>query len=131
MPKHAVTVRRHWGEETPDWVAELASECDARGSQEAVGKAIGYSASVVNQVLQNKYKGALDKVAHAVRGALMGATVACPVAGTLRRDLCLKEQDMPLHSGDPGRADFWRACRSGCPHSRLKQEFFPERKAES
>ena len=131
MADAGLTVLECWGAVSPDWVCELANEVDARGSQEAVGKLIGYSAAVVNQVLHNAYGvagkgGNLGKVEQAVRGALMGATVVCPaIGGALRRDLCLKEQATPLHSGDPARAKFWRACRSGCPHSRLKREFFP------
>jgi hypothetical protein len=57
---------------TEAWLERLRAEC-GRISQSKVSVVIGYSPAVVNQVLKGSYK--------AVEGALMGATVKCPVLG--------------------------------------------------
>lgn len=49
----------------------------------------------------------------------MHATVACPVAGELRMHHCLQNQRMPFAATNPQRVRLYRACRAGCPHSRL------------
>lgn len=108
----------YW-KDTPVWVLALAEECDARKSQAKVGLRIGYSAAVVNQVLSHSYKGDLSKVEAAVRGAFMGETVECPVVGPIGRDRCLSHQRAPLAATNPQRVRLYRACRNGCPHSRL------------
>ena len=40
-------------------VESLRSYCDELGSQSAVSKKIGYSAAVISQYLQNKYRGSV------------------------------------------------------------------------
>lgn len=107
-----------WGEAIPDWVTALAEACD-RESQNAVAKRLDYSAAAVSTVIGNKYGGALTAVEQAVRGALMSATVACPVMGELPADACNSHQRAPWAPHNPQRIKFYRACRSGCPHSRL------------
>lgn len=106
-----------WGD-PPDWVVILAEECSARG-QSAVAKAIGYSPATVSYVLANKYAGGIERVAEKVRGALMGAWVTCPILGEIGRDRCLDEQKMPRSAASSIRSKLYRACRSGCPHSRI------------
>lgn len=107
-----------WGESLPDWVLALASECD-RTSQNTASKRIDYSSAAVSQVINGKYNGDLRAVEQAVRGALMAAIVACPVVGDLAADTCLSHQKTPWAPHNPQRIAFWRACRSGCPHSRI------------
>ena len=46
--------KQYWGDDVPDWVMRLAEQCMA-SSQNQVAKNLGYSASVVNQVLRHKY----------------------------------------------------------------------------
>lgn len=101
----------------PDWIMVTAEECD-RTSQRAVAARIGYSAGAVCQVLANKYKAPTDNIELAVRGAYLSATVACPVLGDLATDRCLEHQKMPWASS-PLRLRLYKACRAGCPHSRI------------
>ena len=106
--------RRAWGE-PPDWIAALARESD-RGTQREVATRIGYSPAVVNQVLGRSYPGDYASVEAAVRGALMGAVVICPVYGEIGRDACLRNQKMPKGpTGDPARRALRHACPA-CPH---------------
>jgi len=107
-----------WGQ-LPDWVRALAEEC-GRTTQSAAAKRIRYSPSVVNQVLGNSYAGDILKVEEAVRGALLGARVTCPVLGDIKTTRCHEEQGKQLSSSSPMRVKLYRACRSGCPHSRIK-----------
>ncbi|MDA8230375.1 MAG: transcriptional regulator [Magnetospirillum sp.] len=110
-------VKAAWGESMPDWVDALGRACD-QASQSAVAKRIGYSAAAVSFVINAKYTGDLTAVEQAVRGALMAATVACPLVGELATDACLAHQRAAWAPHNPQRIAFYRACRSGCPHSR-------------
>ena len=108
----------HW-QGAPEWVMQLAAEAD-RTTLTAAAARIGYSVGLVSQVIRAKYPGDLEKVEIAVRGALMGETVGCPVLGEIGRDRCLHEQGMPRAATSAIRARLYHACRSGCPHSRIK-----------
>lgn len=110
--------KESWGT-PPAWVLALAEECDARKSQAKVARRIGYSPTTVNQVISRTYKGDLAAVEAAVRGAFLGERVDCPVLGPLPRDRCLNHQRQPLIATNPERVRLYRACRNGCPHSRL------------
>ncbi len=105
----------------PDWVAELATLADREGLGGAE-KRIGYSRSAISTVINGKYAGDLGRVEEMVRGALMAATVECPVLGEIGRDRCLSEQDEPFRATSAFRAQLYHACRSGCPHSRKKDK---------
>ena len=106
-----------WGE-LPDWVIILAEAC-ARSSQSAVAKRIGYSAATVSQILSNGYRGDVSRVEQMVRGALMSETVECPALGDIARNVCLGWQAKPYAATSSHRVAMYRACRDGCPHSRL------------
>lgn len=108
-----------WGPAMPDEVRELARYVDQHTGV-AAAKAIGYSAAVVSHMLAGHYTGDQDAVFAKIRGALMGEVVNCPVLGELGRDRCLTEQKKPFATSNAARARVYRACRSGCPHSRLK-----------
>lgn len=108
-----------WGEGMPDEVRELARYVDQHTGV-AAAKAIGYSGAVVSHMLVGRYTGDQDAVFAKIRGALMGEVVICPVLGELGRDRCLTEQKKPFATSNAARARVFRACRSGCPHSRLK-----------
>lgn len=110
-----------WGS-PPDWVQELALLADREGLAKA-GSRIGYSGSVVSQAINNRYdKGDLTRVEEAVRGALMGLEVECPVLGPIGRNICLEEQKQPFRATSRHRAQLYHACRGGCPHSKLKDQ---------
>lgn len=116
------TVEMCWPAPAPDWVRVLAERCDATGSQREVAKTVGYSPAVVSHILRNSYTGNLANVEARVRGALLGETVACPVLGEISRDACLDEQKRPFSTGSGLRVRLHRACRSGCPNSRLGRD---------
>lgn len=79
--------RASWGGDAPDWVLRLAEACD-QTSQSKVAARIDRSASVVSQVLRNRYPGNVGAVEEMVRGALMQAVVTCPALGTIPADEC-------------------------------------------
>lgn len=114
--------RAAWGEAMPEWIAELAAACDA-ASQSKVARRVGYSASVISQVLGRTYRGSLETVEQKVLGVLMNKTLICPVMGEIRRSLCVDNQ-RKARAGMMGsssmRARLHKACRDGgCGHSRL------------
>lgn len=112
--------RAAYGDALPDWVEELAIEA-TNTSAVSAAKKIGYSAGLISHVFSNRYKGDLIAVEQKVRGALMGMTVICPILGEIGRDLCLDNQKKPFSATSSIRSKLYRACRSGCPHSRLKE----------
>jgi hypothetical protein len=113
-----------WGNPTPDWVQALATEAD-RVTATRAAKNIGYSAAVLSHVFANNYKGDMDAVEQKVRGALLGATVTCPVYAEIGRDQCLDLQKVapPFSSEASGRC--YRSCRGmgapKCPNSRIPE----------
>ncbi len=109
-----------WGADMPEWVRELAEYCDRKGSQRAAAEAIGYSVAVVCNVLRRQYGGDMAKVEIAVRGGIMRETVSCPVLGDITKNVCLKNQALPFAITNSQRIRIYRACRSECPHSRIK-----------
>ena len=109
-----------WEDQTPDCVMALAIACD-KSTQNRVAGRIGYSAAVVSNVLKAKYSGDLKAVEGAVKGALMNETVVCPVVGDLSRQACGEHQRRPWAPHNPQRIQFFKACRGGCPHSRINQ----------
>ncbi|WP_142850831.1 transcriptional regulator [Telmatospirillum sp. J64-1] len=110
-----------WGEALPQWVQVLAEHCDAT-SQARTAKRIGYSGAVVSHVLKNVYPGDIAKVELAVRGALMAATVNCPVLGDLPTNECLEHQRRKFAATNHVRVRLYRSCHGGCPHSQKGKE---------
>ncbi|TFF20514.1 transcriptional regulator [Jiella endophytica] len=106
-----------WGNSRPDWIIELARLADAEGLSGAE-KRVGRAASTLSQTLSNTYRGDVGKIEERVRGALMALTVECPVLGEIGRDRCLDEQGKDFVATSAMRAQLYRACRSGCPHSK-------------
>jgi hypothetical protein len=103
-------------EQDDDWIDALRHECD-RTSQDQAGHLIGYSDSVVSQVLRGVYRGDLKRVEEAVRGALLGATVECPVIGDIPRNRCLDHQRRArdIAATNPLRVQLAKACPT-CPN---------------
>lgn len=112
--------REAWGE-PPAEVIALAREANRTTSAKAA-KRIGYSGAVVSHLLANRYPGDIEKVKGKIRGALMSETVMCPVLGEIGTDRCLDEQGKKFTGASSVRARLYRACRSGCPHSRIKED---------
>ncbi|OBS10816.1 hypothetical protein [Acidihalobacter prosperus] len=92
-----------------DWIEVLREACADRG-QRAVSTEIDYSTSVISQVLNGLYKGDLTRVQAAVEGALMGATVSCPVIGEMPRQRCIEYQRSPYAPTNPMRVQLFRTC---------------------
>jgi hypothetical protein len=104
-----------WNGMAPEWVRALAAAC-AGTTQAAIGRRLGYSASVVNQVIRGNYKGDLARVEAAVRGAFMSECVICPVLGEIGRDVCLAHQRRGFDATSSVRAQLYHACRKPCVH---------------
>lgn len=112
--------RAAWGNPAPDWIETIARKCMEMPQARVAGR-VGYSPAVVSQLLRNRYKGNLAALEDVVRGAWMGATVTCPVVGTMRSDVCRdwqrKAKDFaPTNSN---RARMYWACAS-CPAARRR-----------
>jgi len=111
-----------------DWTAILRSACDAT-SQARVGRRLrdaggdSYpSDSVVSQVLAGKYPGRTERLRALVEGVYGGVVVACPMLGNLPLHECIGHQVRPFATTNPQRVALYRACRGGCPHSRLEEQ---------
>lgn len=117
-PDFHARARNGWGT-PPDWIITLADAC-AADTQAGVARKLGVSGSRLSQALARTYPGDMAKLEEIVRGALMGATVNCPVLGEIGRDRCLAEQAKPFTVSSSVRTRLYRACRSGCPHARGK-----------
>lgn len=103
-----------------DWIVVLRSAC-RRETQAAVARRLGVSPTMVNQALKGVYRGDLEGLQSRVEGALMGQHVICPVLGQLPRNECMDHQARPFATTNPLRLRMYRACRAGCPHSRLRE----------
>ncbi len=112
-------IREGWGENPPSWIVALADACTRTNASE-VAKRLDYSTAVISSVLLGSYRGSLAKVEAKVCGAFMGAVVECPVLGEIERDRCETEQGRKFFGTSANRARIYRACRGGCPNSRLK-----------
>lgn len=100
----------------PDWLATLRSHAKAHSQRQAADD-IGYSGTVVNQVLKGIYTGDLKAVQAKVEGALMGAMVECPVIGELPRNRCVEHQGRKFAATNPLRVTLSQACPK-CPNRR-------------
>ncbi len=111
-------------ENPEEWLAALKTAC-ADTSQAAVARQLGVSASMINQALKGAYKGDLSRLKTLVEGRLLNQTVACPVAGDIPKQKCLEHQgrNSRMATVNPLFSRLYRACRSGCPHSKLPKEY--------
>ncbi|MEY9358982.1 hypothetical protein ABH994_001703 [Bradyrhizobium yuanmingense] len=115
--------RAAWGDPAPDWIQALAEEAD-RITATRAAKNIGYSAAVLSHVFAKNYKGDMGAVEQKVRGALLGATVMCPVYGEMGRDQCLDFQKVVPPFSSEASSRCYRTCRglggiAKCPNSRI------------
>jgi hypothetical protein len=105
-----------------DWIAVLRDACEQRG-QKRVAAEVGYSPAVISRVLKGNYTGRADLVKERVESVLIGdRTVTCPVLGEIAWHECLDTQRLPFAATNAQRVRLYRACRSGCPNSRLEEE---------
>lgn len=104
-----------WGRELPDWVKLLADEC-SKTSQNKVAKRLKRSASLVSNVLRNKYEGDMLAVEEVVRGVYMATTTSCPALGEISTAECrdYMRSATKFSNENSERVRMYRACRS-CP----------------
>jgi hypothetical protein len=95
--------------------AALANAVAIAKSQTLVARELGVSGAVVSYLLADKYPGNVEQMADRIRGKYLGATVRCPVYGTLPRNNCLDYQALPAAYTNPLRAALARACKT-CPN---------------
>ena len=108
-----------WGGGIPDWVEGLAREIDGTSNAKAARR-VGYSPAVVNAIVRKIYRGNYSAVEQAVRGALMDATVTCPVLGPIKGHQCSANQRRKFSAVNPQAVRLYRACHGGhCEHSRV------------
>ena len=100
------------------WIHVLRARC-AETSQATVARRIGYSPAVISGILKGTYQGSLTAVEAAFRGVFMGQTVACPVLGEIPPRACAEHQARPFGAANPTHTELYRACRAGCPHSKI------------
>lgn len=107
-----------WSGEAPEWVRSLAAEC-AASSQNKVAARMGRSASLVSQVLRNKYPGDLAAVEEAFNGAFRAAVVDCPALGPIPPRTCEEWRARGRHfqNTNPTKVRMFRACNH-CPRFR-------------
>lgn len=109
------TARAAWNGAVPDWVMLLARAC-AETSQNAVAKRIGRSATLVSNVLRNKYPGDMTAVEEIVRGIYESRTLICPQLGVIGTNDC-RDWQLAARSYSPEnslRVTMYRACNR-CP----------------
>lgn len=107
-----------WGENMPEWIAELAEFCD-RSSQAVIAKRLGVSSSLISTVIRDSYKGDMVGIELKVRAELLKEEIDCPVLGNVSRSRCLKEQAKSHRGTSPLRTELYHACRNDCLNSRI------------
>lgn len=112
-----------WGADLPDWVRELAVQCDREASMDKVAGRLGLrSKAVVSLIVRNKWTNDTARIEEAVRRAYLAGTVICPVLGEIPLAECEANQARPFSAANNMRVRLYRACRDGCHHSRLHDE---------
>ncbi|MCC5966160.1 MAG: hypothetical protein JJU24_08480 [Natronohydrobacter sp.] len=104
-----------WNGCPPEWVAQLALRCAAT-SQNRVAAAMGLSASLISQVLRNKYPGDLQRIEELFRGHFMDATLTCPELGVMPLHAChdWMAKARGYSNSNHHRVRMFRACQR-CP----------------
>lgn len=97
----------------PDWVAALASACDASGLR-ATAARLGVSPALVSLTIGNQQR-STEMIEPRVRSRIMAPMRACPELGLIEEAACLHQQAQPLVTSNPARLALYRACRGGCP----------------
>lgn len=123
---HLANALAAWGEDHPDWaqVRALATAAEMLGCDGA-GERIGYSGTVVSQVIRRRYgtdgrAGNIARVWDAVRVHLMAETVECPgLDMEIAVERCRREQRKKFSASSPIAMRLHAACQT-CPHKERK-----------
>ena len=100
-----------WGATLPAEIDALVCACEAETATAAAAK-LGYSNSMVSNLLANKYPGDVRLIFEKIRGAFMGEVHLCPVLGEIASDRCIVEQKRPFAANNSTRARLYHACRA-------------------
>ena len=103
-----------WGT-VPDWVAALATACDAEGLRHTAGR-LGISPALVSLVIRRAHHGGYGFAEARVRRDIMTPQLSCPVLGPISARQCEEEQSRPFTSVNPLAVAVYRACHGGCAH---------------
>lgn len=105
------TVAEHWDGEAPDWIVRLADLCDG-SSQNAIAKALGYSAATISNVLRNRYPADMSGIEDAVAELVAGGAVECPALGPITTEDCAEWRGKAgvLSTSNPQRVQMRAAC---------------------
>jgi len=108
------------------WLSALRAACQRTSQADVVRRLAEISGgkypspAVVNQALQDRYLGDLVRLQDVVEAVLLRTPVECPVLGSIGLDRCLMAQNARFSAANPQRVALYRACRGGCPNSRLE-----------
>lgn len=118
---YLVKAQSAWAPKAPDWIVALARCADGPDSLNAIGAKLGVSGGALSAVISHSYPGGYARIEVRVRGALMAATVNCPVEGEIARNRCADNQVSKPSSASPARAQFPFRCKT-CPHAFQKEQ---------
>lgn len=105
-----------WNGVPPEWIMELARECDAR-SVRRVADELGVSPALVSRAVNNRHHAPLTFLQQRVEGCFLGQDIPCPVLGTITGKQCLEERSRPFSSVNPIRVQLARTCPE-CEHNK-------------
>ncbi len=98
-----------------DWI-ELLRKRVEKTSYRQVAQELGYSATVIYQVLRGIYAGNVDRVRQRVESTYTQGYVQCPVLGQIDRLRCARERRRPFAATNPVRVRLFRICPT-CPNN--------------
>ncbi len=107
-----------------NWLDTLRKACEETNPN-FVARQLNVPLRMIDRALKGKYKDSSKRLQTWVEGVLQGKTVDCPVIDNLPKHKCLEYQtrDPKFATANPLSIRLYRACRSGCPHSKLPREY--------
>lgn len=93
-----------------EWLKLLKQAVAEAGSQAVVARELGYSPAVINQALQGKYPGDIERLAAKVVEVYGNERVECPILGNISLAACAKNQKQPFSTANPLVVDLWATC---------------------
>jgi hypothetical protein len=111
------TARAAWGDELPEWVSDLARECEATSQNKVAGQ-MGYSSSLISQLLHRKYPGDLAAIREIFVSVFQQELITCPALGDIPALDCRewREKAKAFVNTSNFRARMFRACNR-CPRN--------------
>jgi len=123
MMENSLTIETHarnaWGISCPDWVLTLAKKCDKLGLQETA-KLVAVPDITLSRIIKNQFYGNSSKIQETIEGLFSDLVVECPVLGDIPYSKCIKQQRSEFSSANSVKIQLYKACRTGCPHSKLE-----------